>query len=86
MEAEAYEHSRYACAVGEEIHNSGFLDALGVTSWGRGLKHVTEHLEPGVYEVTYWYQRHPAGPWGSEEWDAGLNVERVIPGGGESNG
>lgn len=76
-EAMAYESKSFECAIGWEIQNVGFLDMLGVTSWGPELVHVTEHLEPGLYTLTPWSVTYPSTPNGPEEYDAGVTVERI---------
>lgn len=85
VEAHAYGSSSYECALGLQIDDGGFLDVIGVTSWGPGLKHVTEHLKDGQYEVEAWVRHYPSTPNGPEEWDAGVYVTKVDVDGAEAN-
>ena len=77
FEANVYSSSSHECGVGLMIQDAGFLDAIGVTTWGPGLTHVTEHLAPGRYGVEVWTQHHPSTPNGPEEWDSGVYVTRM---------
>lgn len=76
-EASVYASTSVECGVGLMIQDAGFLDAIGVTSWGPGLNHVTEHLAPGKYELEVWTRHYPSTPNGPEEWDSGMYVEPI---------
>lgn len=64
----------YACGVehyeGEEGIGSYWRHADDPDPYD----HNAEPLKPGRYEIEVWHKRHPAGPWGSEEWDGGLRL------------
>lgn len=34
----------------------------------------TDKVAPGRHAIEYWEVRHPAGPWGPAEYDAGLRL------------
>lgn len=61
-----------ACVVGSHISNAG-IDSFGVelSDWPSALP-----TTPGRYRIESWSDRFPSGPWGGEEWSAGLALIR----------
>lgn len=61
------------CPIANEVYNSGlemhFRHRDDPEKWP-----YAEYLAPGRYEIELWLERHPAGPWGPEEWSGGLRT------------
>lgn len=53
----------HTCSVGVEVMHAGLE---GLADWDK--------LAPGRYEISFWATKTPAGPWGGEEWDSGLEI------------
>jgi hypothetical protein len=58
----------HTCLVGALLHEAGLevLDGAPGEDWRK--------LSAGRYEIEGWTQRSPSGPWGPEEWDAGIMI------------
>lgn len=67
---------RDECAIDLHIRDVGIEDTLGLNRW-EGRKSILGHLPDGLYALDYWSQRY-SGPNG-DDWDAGVDVARVIP-------
>jgi hypothetical protein len=66
----------YTCNVGRMVGDVG-LEFLQVPE-EYGTAEGWDLLPEGRYSLEFWSERHPAGPWGPEEWDAGVFVKEKL--------
>jgi len=65
----------YGCAfefyIGEYGYSQYFVHVDDEDAFGY---EYTDKIAPGRHAIEYWDVRHPAGPWGGAEWDAGIRL------------
>ena len=74
-----YPVEEYTCEVQMHLDTAGLDEYFRHADDPDGLEQHNAHAEPvgpGRHAIEAWTQRHPAGPWGSEEWSSGLCIAK----------
>jgi hypothetical protein len=69
-----YPVEEYACDVQMELDNAGIREWFIHADDPEQASPNQERVTTGRHEIEYWTVRHPGGPWGSDEWSAGLGL------------
>lgn len=63
----------YDCEVAMHVEHEG-IDTYFIHADDPAKGWDQDRVTTGRHEIEAWSIRHPAGPWGSEEWSAGLRL------------